>query len=211
MKEYRTKHAAAIAVRAALCGLPLAAAGLTAAPAFAAAGAHSISIAKSPLDQALKQLAIQTGATISYDAKALSKASSAGLSGSYSAEQALSLLLPHQLKAVKLANGGYSIQPQAAAAGSQTQVVKLETIHAQVPKPAGSANSGVQSNAVQLPTISVTASSAQQTHVGKTAQNLKDVPQSVTVISRERMDQQGLKTLDDVMQQTTGVTRNSNG
>ena len=208
MKEYRTKHAAAIAVRAALCGLPLAAAGLTAAPAFAAAGAHSISIAKSPLDQALKQLAIQTGATISYDAKALSKASSAGLSGSYSAEQALSLLLqPHPLKAVKLANGGYSIQPQAAAAGSQTQVVTLETIHTQVQKPAGSANSGAPSNAVQLPTISVTASSAQQTHVGKTAQNLKDVPQSVTVISRERMDQQGLKTLDDVMQQTTGVTR----
>lgn len=208
MKEYRTKHALAIAVRAALCGLPLAAVSLMPASVFAASGAHSISIAKSPLDQALKQLAIQTGATISYDAKALSKASSAGLSGSYSAEQALSLLLqPHPLKAVKLANGGYSIQPQAATAGSQTQVVKLETIHTQVQKPAGSANSGAPPDAVQLPTISVTAAAQQQVHVGKTAQNLKDVPQSVTVISRERMDQQGLKTLDDVMQQTTGVTR----
>lgn len=65
MKEYRTKHALAIAVRAALCGLPLAAVSLTPAAVFAASGAHSISIAKSPLDQALKQLAIQTGATIS--------------------------------------------------------------------------------------------------------------------------------------------------
>ncbi|MBI1623120.1 TonB-dependent siderophore receptor [Comamonas sp. EJ-4] len=43
--------------------------------------------------------------------------------------------------------------------------------------------------------------------VGKTAQSLKEVPQSVTVVTRQRMDDQAMRTLDDVMNYTTGVTR----
>ncbi|WP_051519415.1 TonB-dependent siderophore receptor [Comamonas aquatica] len=43
--------------------------------------------------------------------------------------------------------------------------------------------------------------------VGKAAQTLREIPQSVTVVTRQRMDDQALRTLDDVMQQTTGVTR----
>ena len=43
--------------------------------------------------------------------------------------------------------------------------------------------------------------------VGKSAQALRDIPQSVTVITRQRMDDQEMRTLDDVMNQTTGVTR----
>ncbi len=43
--------------------------------------------------------------------------------------------------------------------------------------------------------------------VGKTAQSLREIAQSVTVITRQRMDDQALRTLDDVMNQTTGVTR----
>ena len=45
------------------------------------------------------------------------------------------------------------------------------------------------------------------TGVGKTAQTLREIPQSVTVITRQRMDDQAMRTLDDVMSQTTGVTR----
>lgn len=43
--------------------------------------------------------------------------------------------------------------------------------------------------------------------VGKAAQSLREIPQSVTVVTRQRMDDQALRTLDDVMAQTTGVTR----
>ena len=42
---------------------------------------------------------------------------------------------------------------------------------------------------------------------GKGDQAIKDVPQSITVITQERIEQQSLKTLDDVMRQATGVTR----
>jgi len=47
----------------------------------------------------------------------------------------------------------------------------------------------------------------QAVEVGKTAQSLREIAQSVTVVTRQRMDDQALRTLDDVMAQTTGVTR----
>lgn len=43
--------------------------------------------------------------------------------------------------------------------------------------------------------------------VGKAAQSLREVPQSVTVVTRQRMDDQAMRTLDDVMKYTTGITR----
>jgi outer membrane receptor for ferric coprogen and ferric-rhodotorulic acid len=44
-----------------------------------AANVYQISISSTTLDQALKQLAIQTGTTISYDSSTLSKIKSASL------------------------------------------------------------------------------------------------------------------------------------
>ena len=43
--------------------------------------------------------------------------------------------------------------------------------------------------------------------VGKTGDSLKETPQSVTVLTPERIEQQAIRTLDDAMMQTTGVTR----
>lgn len=44
------------------------------------------------------------------------------------------------------------------------------------------------------------------TNVGKMAQSLRDIPQSVTVMTRARIEDQNLLTVDAVMQQMTGVT-----
>ena len=57
-----------------------------------------------------------------------------------------------------------------------------------------------------LPSVTVTASPDRGTSVTKLPQSIKDTPQSVTVIDKERMDEQNLRTLDDVMQQSPGVT-----
>ena len=50
----------------------------------------------------------------------------------------------------------------------------------------------------------------QAVEVGKTGQSLREIPQSVTVVTRQRMDDQAMRTLDDVLTQTTGVTRDEN-
>ncbi|WP_240933070.1 TonB-dependent receptor [Diaphorobacter sp. HDW4B] len=50
----------------------------------------------------------------------------------------------------------------------------------------------------------------QSVEVGKAAQSLREIPQSVTVVTRQRMDDQAMRTLDEVMNYTTGVTREEN-
>lgn len=42
--------------------------------------------------------------------------------------------------------------------------------------------------------------------VGKSAQALRDIPQSVTILTRARIEDQNLRRIEDVMQQMTGVT-----
>ncbi|ENX63814.1 hypothetical protein F885_00558 [Acinetobacter higginsii] len=206
MKDYQAKTTLALAVRAILWGMPLSVISIATTSAYAA-NVYQISISSTTLDQALKQLAIQTGTTISYDSTTLSKIKSASLKGNYSVETALETLLkPHAFEAIKVANAGYSIQAKATVAAVEPKVVKLEAIHTRADQ-AKNNNAQQESNSTQLPTISIKAASQNMTNVGKQAQNIKDVPQSVTVMSRQRLDEQGLKTLDDVMVQTTGVTR----
>ncbi|TCM67036.1 outer membrane receptor for ferric coprogen and ferric-rhodotorulic acid [Acinetobacter calcoaceticus] len=85
-------------------------------------------------------------------------------------------------------------------------VTTTESVPEQSPPPLNSSASSEQ--VTQLATITVSATADHnQALVGKSAQALKEIPQSVTVLSREQIEQQGLKTLDDVMLKTTGVTR----
>lgn len=92
MKDYQAKSKLALAIRAVLWSTPLVVTALTSTSIYAAQ-TYSISIRQSTLDQAIKQLAIQTGTTISYDNTSLSKTKSKALQGNYAVEDALSLLL----------------------------------------------------------------------------------------------------------------------
>ena len=77
-----------------------------------------------------------------------------------------------------------------------------------------------QSENVEMSTVTVQEKALPRVHgessdsyvtqgveVGKAAQKLRDIPQSVTVLTRQRMNDQAMRTLDDVMAYTTGVTR----
>lgn len=208
MKEYQSNTALYLAIRAVFLGMPLLVSSLTTTSIYAASE-QNFAISKNSLNIVLKEFAIQTGITISYDAENLAKLKSNGIKGSYSVNQALEKLLqPHQLEFIRLDTGGYAIQKQKNQPISP-KIVSLQPIHAQADATTKKNNSNITTpNETILPTISMTASNdKQQAQIGKTPQDLKEIPQSVTVVSRERMDQQGLKTLDDVMLQTTGVTR----
>jgi outer membrane receptor for ferric coprogen and ferric-rhodotorulic acid len=107
------------------------------------------------------------------------------------AERALNVALRQALVGMALAAG---VLPLAA------QTVSV---------PAASATDEAQRSENQtLPAVTVRArkTEGQSATVGKGDLSLKEIPQSVTVISQERIEQQSLKTLDDVMQQATGVT-----
>lgn len=214
MKDYQAKSTLAIAIRAVLWGMPLVITSFT-TTAIYAANVHPISIAHTSLDQALKQLAIQTGTTISYDTASLSKIKSTALKGNYSVDQALALLLqPHQLNSVKTASGGYSIQAQTNTAKSQ--------IPNQLQANEGSVTG---TDSAQLATISLTANqgkslttegSGSYTAKATTAStglalSLKETPQLVSVITRQQMEDQNLTQLTDVVMQAAGLTLSSGG
>ncbi|UJA04161.1 TonB-dependent siderophore receptor [Acinetobacter johnsonii] len=226
MKDYQAKSRLAMAIRAVLWGMPLMA-GSFATTVVYAATTYPVNITQLPLDEALKQLAIQTGTTISYDSKALSNLQAKALKGNYAVDQALAALLqPHALLAVKVNNGGYSVQAKQRA-HVQTREVQLEAIHSQANNASG-ANSSQMTSAdgtAQLATISLKANSGNNlttegsgSYTAKAttastglALSLKETPQLVSVITRQQMEDQNLTQLTDVVSQAAGLTINQNG
>ena len=218
MKDYQAKSRLAMAIRAVLWGMPLMA-GSFATTAVYAATTYPVNITQLPLDEALKQLAIQTGTTISYDSKALSNLQAKALKGNYAVDQALAALLqPHALLAVKVNNSGYSVQARE---------VQLEAIHSQANNASGTNNSQVTSadGTAQLATISLKANSGNNlttegsgSYTAKAttastglALSLKETPQLVSVITRQQMEDQNLTQLTDVVSQAAGLTINQSG
>lgn len=226
MKDYQAKSRLAMAIRAVLWGMPLMA-GSFATTAVYAATTYPVNITQLPLDEALKQLAIQTGTTISYDSKALSNLQAKALKGNYAVDQALAALLqPHALLAVKVNNGGYSVQAKQRA-HVQTREVQLEAIHSQANNASGANSSQVTSadGTAQLATISLKANSGNNlttegsgSYTAKAttastglALSLKETPQLVSVITRQQMEDQNLTQLTDVVSQAAGLTINQSG
>ena len=226
MKDYQAKSRLAMAIRAVLWGMPLMA-GSFATTVVYAATTYPVNITQLPLDEALKQLAIQTGTTISYDSKALSNLQAKALKGNYAVDQALAALLqPHALLAVKVNNGGYSVQARQRAQ-VQTREVQLEAIHSQANNASGTNNSQVTSadGTAQLATISLKANSGNNlttegsgSYTAKAttastglALSLKETPQLVSVITRQQMEDQNLTQLTDVVSQAAGLTINQSG
>lgn len=212
--KHQPNHKLTIAIRAILWGIPLISASLT-TTAIYAANNQNFSISPNALDQVLKQLAIQANISMSYNANELSSISSEGLKGNYSIEQALKMLLqPQNLEAVQLENGGYVIR-NIKAANLQNATQKSEMTQ-QNPQ---------NDDLAQLPMLSVTAEkpnslitegsnsyTAQATSASTgLALSLKETPQSISVITRQQMDDQNLKQLTDVANQVAGLTVSQGG
>lgn len=70
----------------------------------------------------------------------------------------------------------------------------------------------VVGEAISEPTTEDTGSyTSNRVTIGKQGLSLKETPQSVSVITRERMNDQNMTTLDDVLTRTTGITKRDFG
>lgn len=223
MQNFRVKNSLILAIRAALIGIPIVGCNLIPSISYAAT-VQNISIEKGSLSQVLKQLAIQTRTTMSYDTTQLTQKSSNGLKGSYSVEQALLLILkPHQLEAIKLENGGYIIELKNNLVDKATKTQIYETQHDEQSNIAQASSN----EPMQLPTVTFTASkkknniiTTEETHL-YTAQattastgltlSLKETPQLVSVVTRQQMEDQNLNQLTDVVRQSAGLTIKQGG
>lgn len=147
-------------------------------------------IAAGPLASQLNLLSAQAGIYLAGDASLTNGKTSQAINGTFSVDQALQLLLADTgLIAVPVGEGRYQLQ--AAPTSSSALELSSTTISGKAP---GSTSEGNGSYTAY--------SSSSSTRLNLTQ---KETPQSVTVITRQRLDDQKLNNLTDVLEASPGI------
>ncbi|WP_251373821.1 TonB-dependent receptor [Janthinobacterium sp. JC611] len=171
----------------------------TQAPALAQEGAAApaasldFQVPAGDLAAALRQVASQSRVILSFTPEQTRGKTSAGLTGRHDVLAALNgVLRGTGLKAERSANGSYVLRTADAAAGGEALSMMPEvSVKAQQDATEGS---GAYISALPIATA---------TPLGL---SIRETPQSVSVITQQRMQDQGLHTIAQVMAQTPGIT-----
>lgn len=150
----------------------------------------AVAIAPGPLSAALSAYAARAGVLLSFDPVLTRDLTTQGLDGSHGFEEGLRQLLQGSgLEPVRRADGGYTLRRMPAADVTALPAVTV----------AGSRDGDAPSEGTGSYTTRV-ATSATRMDL-----SLRETPQSVSVVTRQQMDDQNLVTLDDVLRQTPGI------
>ncbi|MBK5537390.1 TonB-dependent siderophore receptor [Pseudomonas sp. TH05] len=151
---------------------------------------QAFDIPAGPLTPQLNLLASQAGIYLAGDASLSAGKSGPALKGHYPVDQALQILLASSgLEAVPTGGQRYQLQARPAAAGALE--LGATSISGKAP---GSTTEGTG--------LYTTYSSSSSTRLNLTQ---KETPQSLTVITRQRLDDQRLNNLTEVMEATPGI------
>lgn len=156
-----------------------------------------------PLDQALNRFAAQAGVLLAIDARLTAGKNSPGLSGTVSVEEGFRRLLEGTgLESVK-GERGYGLKeasvttpprPQRSGEAVLPQVtVQASTERGETTEGSGSYTTGRMRSATKLPL------------------SIRETPQSVTVITRERLETENIVDLIDVVDTTPGLVVSYSG
>ncbi|QEI07482.1 TonB-dependent siderophore receptor [Pigmentiphaga aceris] len=149
----------------------------------------TISLRTQPLAEALNDWARQTRIQLIVQQALVAGKTAPAVSGSFTPMQALDRLLAGTGLSASVEGSAVIVR----AAGPQNTTLKTVTIIAEVERDATSEGTG--SYAARAATIT------------GMAQSLKDTPQSVAVVTRQRLSDQNLDRYDDVVMKTPGVSR----
>ncbi|QGZ65071.1 TonB-dependent siderophore receptor [Paraburkholderia acidisoli] len=153
---------------------------------------HRFDIAAGSLTVALNRVAQTAGVYLSGTGDLTEGKSSTGLHGRYTVSGAFSTLLAGSgLEAVPGPNGQYMLR--AAPAGAAAD--------AMLPAIAVRASNGLDATTEGSGSYAAKAS----TVAGRVAQSIKETPASVSVLTRERMNDQNMTTLQEALRYVTGV------
>lgn len=153
--------------------------------------AQQYHIAQGDLGQALTRFAAQAGVVLSFDPQLTRGRTTSGLDGEFEVEQGLNRLLSGTgLYIAKQADGRYSVLPAGMEAGAltldPTNVVSNQL--GTITEGSGSYSPGTIATATRL------------------VLTPRQTPQTITVATRQYMDDFGLNAIDDVMRRTPGVS-----
>ena len=161
--------------------------------AAAPATSQDFQVPAGDLAAALRQVASQSRVILSFTPEQTRGKTSAGLIGRHDVLAALNgVLRGTGLKAERSANGSYVLRPAQSESGANAIAMMPEvSVKAQQDATEGS---GAYVSALPVSTA---------TPLGL---SLRETPQSVSVITQQRMQDQGLTTIAQVMAQTPGIT-----
>ncbi len=159
-----------------------------------AAVAHSFDVPPGPLDQALSRLGRQAGVQLVVNADTTAGLHSRGVSGSHTVAEALRRVLAGTgLEAVRDAAGNYSLRSAPVAVPHAGGVTALAAVTVSGKAP-GAATEGTGSY--------TTSSSSSSTRLNLAP---RETPQSLTVITRQQLDDMKATSLDMVIEATPGI------
>lgn len=155
-------------------------------------------ISAGPLKDALAQFGQHAQIMLSYSGELVAGLHSNGLNKAASVSEGLEQLLAGTgLEAVSQENGGYVLRKVARPNTGRTEST-LQEVRVHASKDPTTENTGSY-------TTSATGAST------KLPLSLRHTPQSVSVITRQRMDDQNLTQLQEVLEQTVGITVTQSG
>lgn len=148
-----------------------------------------------PLEGVLNRLGREAGVLITFGSGITHGVQSPGVRGSLGVEDALAQALKGtHLSAARAAGGGFTLRAIAAATSGDAATLPSVTVTAEAQRGAVTDGTGAYVAAGRLTTGT------------PLALGLKDTPQSVTVVTRQRLDDQKLDSVIDALEYTTGVT-----
>lgn len=158
-----------------------------------AQAARPYALAAAPLAQVLTQFAHSAGVVLSFDAAALRGRPSTGLQGSYTVDAGFAALLAGSgLRAQRDAQGNYRLEPAANEPTDPATTLPPVRVSAATGTTASTENSG--------------ALATRKATVFRGFESLKEIPQPVTVLTRQFLEDRALPDLHDVLQNTPGVS-----
>lgn len=155
-----------------------------------------IKLPAQPLATALAALSKQTGVQVYAAGELVAGKKSAAITGRLSASEALSrLLVGSGLEARTGAGGGFVVQRAASAAKGEQQLPEVQ----------------VAATANKDPVTEGSGSyAAKGVTIGKATLSPREIPQSVSVLTRQRINDQNLTQLEDALDQITGLQWDTN-
>lgn len=160
------------------------------APGYAQSGApqQAISLMAQPLSSALRDLGRQFSVQIVYLPATVAGRQSPALSGQFTLDQALSRLLAGT--GIQVRRSGSNVSLSLADSGDATP---LEPVR-------------VHASRYDVTSEGSGSYAAAGATIGKSPLSLREIPQSVSVMTRTQMDEQGFTRVADAINHTTGIS-----
>lgn len=171
-------------------------------PSSSPAGAQHWTLPSQPLGSALARIASESGQQISVDADLVRGLAAPPVQGQLTAEQAARAALAGSgLELVRDGAGHWSLRrapvppPASAVRAPSSALSTLPTVNVTSQAERSALSDGTGAYTVQAATVG-----------GRLGESLREVPRSISVITRQQLDDQRMLNFNDAVQQLPGVT-----